>query len=450
MTTLLAWLNHHKRIALGVGTFMTMLGLVALMILMQITRSSESRIGNALPAVSLPAVSVTSLSTPTGAATNTHTPIPTSTSTAIPVLYTVKSGDTLGQIARLYRISIEDILKSNPSLARPDFLVVGQKLVIPTAGTTGTPTGSATTTTLVPHSIFRGNLESNYPLQLSGARLTLHYQKNSFTERSNPSAISNDAGRALSLIERTLGVTYTGTLDVYIAGSLFIAPDQALRGQAFSPQRRFFVLFDGSGTPEERQYMLTHEMTHVVAWQTYGAPASVLLSEGLATFAGQPYLDEGGFINHKDFCRALYRAKRLPAVSVIENNAQEFLGHIRSMPNYMTAACFVGYLIELKGTGTFARVYKTSDYQSVYGAPLKQLQATFENSIDSNASSLPFDPARLVTIYAQIQDGYAKLFVNPNPDESAYRLLDRARIAVLTSKFNEADNLLTQFRSLTR
>lgn len=57
---------------------------------------------------------------------------PTPTPTPEPVVYRVKSGDTLGKIAGLYQISIDVILSANPDIDRKTLTIyVGQELIIP-------------------------------------------------------------------------------------------------------------------------------------------------------------------------------------------------------------------------------------------------------------------------------------------------------------------------------
>ena len=52
-------------------------------------------------------------------------------------VYTVRAGDTLGQIAFIYGISVADIMAAN-NLTNPDVLDVGQQLVIPEEGAADT------------------------------------------------------------------------------------------------------------------------------------------------------------------------------------------------------------------------------------------------------------------------------------------------------------------------
>ena len=87
---------------------------------------------------------------PEGAATPTTATEtePTAEATeALPPLedgvYTVRAGDTLGQIAFLFDISVADIMAAN-NLTNPDVLEVGQQLTIPDAGFADAPDTGAT------------------------------------------------------------------------------------------------------------------------------------------------------------------------------------------------------------------------------------------------------------------------------------------------------------------
>ena len=86
------------------------------------------------PAPSTPRPSTsTRVSTPpaTGAAAASATPLPTPSPTSPgPLLYTVQEGDTLGAIAQIYDLSVEDLMAAN-GLNNPHVLQVGQTLVIP-------------------------------------------------------------------------------------------------------------------------------------------------------------------------------------------------------------------------------------------------------------------------------------------------------------------------------
>jgi LysM repeat protein len=49
------------------------------------------------------------------------------------VVYVVRSGDTIGRVARRFGVSIEAILAVNPQLRDPNLIVTGQTLLLPSA-----------------------------------------------------------------------------------------------------------------------------------------------------------------------------------------------------------------------------------------------------------------------------------------------------------------------------
>lgn len=66
------------------------------------------------------------LDLPTAAPAPTAGPPPSAT----PTVHVVQSGDTLGSIAVLYNVSVEDLMRAN-GLTDPNVLDVGQTLLIP-------------------------------------------------------------------------------------------------------------------------------------------------------------------------------------------------------------------------------------------------------------------------------------------------------------------------------
>jgi LysM repeat protein len=83
-----------------------------------------------------PAGAVTTAATPTPTAVSASlpgvTPFPTvpAQPPALPQSHMVQSGETLGAIAQLYGVSMEDLLRAN-NLTDPNVLNVGQTLIIP-------------------------------------------------------------------------------------------------------------------------------------------------------------------------------------------------------------------------------------------------------------------------------------------------------------------------------
>jgi LysM repeat protein len=71
--------------------------------------------------------------TPTPAGAGEQPAQPTAARPAEPTTHIVQPGDTLSTIAALYKVSVEDLMKAN-GLDNPDYLMLGQKLIVPIGG----------------------------------------------------------------------------------------------------------------------------------------------------------------------------------------------------------------------------------------------------------------------------------------------------------------------------
>jgi len=151
--------EERKTISLMVSVFVTVvilyigLGTYYLRIRSLPTDHSGAGTVHEEAAVILRPAQPTQVILPTREPSQTHTPTPvppspTPSEAASPAAsptpsreYVVKSGDTLGSIANSYGLTTEELLDANPSLREnPDSLAEGQKLTIPTPGTTATTT----------------------------------------------------------------------------------------------------------------------------------------------------------------------------------------------------------------------------------------------------------------------------------------------------------------------
>jgi LysM repeat protein len=383
------------------------------------------------------------------------------------IIHTVATGQTLIGIAETYSVSVGAIQAANQ--LDSEIILPGQKLRIPAGGRrpepieatrpepvegtrpepvegdeSPTPAASATPSDKPwEPSILEGNLAAAYPLTRETERFTMHYQPDTPADRA-PNQMVRIVESALNHIEQKLQVTMKEPFDVYIAGSLFAPDDTALRGRSFSSQRRNFYLHDDSGTPEERKYLITHELTHLVIWNTVGRPSSVMLHEGVAVHNGIEAMEEAGFFPLQHFCAAYHQAGQLPSLT----GGRSYLGHIRDLDLYFTAGCFVSYLIDEYGIADFKQLFTSGDYRGIYGLTLSQLEAQWIETLDTVADDLAFDPEDLVASVAGVTAAYDRLFgaFSGTPAEmAAYRELDHARIAMLEGRFEDAQGHLGEF-----
>lgn len=317
-----------------------------------------------------------------------------------------------------------------PATATPETVL--PKPVVPTQALTASATvtldASPTPYRLV---ALNRDLLTAYPATVAGERFTLHY------DPASPPAIAPDELAVLvaqihAHHEQLLGVTLGGEFDVYATGTLFAAPDQALRGHSFSRYRYFQVVVDNHSASAAQRYIVAHELTHLLAWNTFGVPSSVLLSEGLAVYAGLDFVGDALLSLH-DFCAAYSQAGALPRVS----DDLAYLGHIRNLEHYYAAGCFVQFLLERYGATAFAQLYPTGDYVGVYGQSLAELEAEWRAESAARPLTTPLDPTALVMAVTETKHAYLDLLASfdGRPEQvDAYRQLDAQWAAILTGE----------------
>ena len=318
-----------------------------------------------------------------------------------------------------------------PATATPETVL--PKPVVPTQALTASATVTLDASpTPYRLAVLNRDLVTAYPATVAGERFTLHY------DPTSPPAIAPDelaalVAQILAHHEQMLGVTLGGQFDVYATGTIFAAPDQALRGHSFSRYRYFQVVVDNHSASAAQRYIVAHELTHLLAWNTFGIPSSVLLSEGLAVYAGLDFVGDALLSLH-DFCAAYSQAGALPHVS----DDLAYLGHIRNLEHYYVAGCFVQFLIERYGATAFAQLYPTGDYVGVYGQSLAELEAEWLATTAARPISTALDPAALVTAVTETKRAYLELLASfdGRPEQvDAYRRLDAQWTTVLAGQF---------------
>ncbi len=457
-----------KEIALGVLVGLA-IGIPALVVALLLSRSvGEAPVGPPTPPVSIEALNTPLAqqepeglpdTPPAGTAVATLPVTPTEDATGA-VTHTVAAGETLGAIALEYDVTVEDLVLAN-DIEDPDFIgqgtvltipvvapievggsvvtatVVAEALVAPGLPLSLSPPPSVTVDSLLAGSpaILEGDLEEAYSGSHDAERFVVHYTPGTVPEQDLPDVTAILKG-ALAAIEANLDATIEGSFDVYVAGSLFAPPDQNLRGRSFSAARRFFVLHDGTGNRADLQYIATHEMTHLFTWNVFGRPVSAMLSEGVAVYTGLEAIPGSEHLPAKTFCRAFQIAEALPRIS----SGLLFEGHVRDLPNYYAAGCFVQYLIETYGTDKFAELYPTGSYESIYDKTLVSLETEWRTALQAEVGDPMLDADALVAGVEDVAVAYDALFADKDHSEAwwqAYLELDAARMALIEGRLDD-------------
>jgi LysM repeat protein len=392
----------------------------------------------------------------------------------------IVAGDTLFGLAIEYGVSLEDIVAQN-DLVDINSLMPGQILIIPVMTVSGTPlpTTSPIETNLSSTpggeetnqvettvnagtgqasdwgpSIISGDLGANYPLEQTTASETIrvHYQPRTFADE-NVDWLVPAIDAIWNELETQVGGTVNQQVDLYLAGTLF-GINPTLQGYTQSGYYRTFILVDGANDPGEVEYILAHELAHIISTYTMGPPYAPMIHEGLAQYLPQNYLTQNaGYLSNQEICALVSQTPSFKSAIELDDlaySATGFGGHIRTFFNYNLSGCFVGFLIETYGLGQLNQVYDNGDYISIYGRTLAELDVEWQASL-SNVPILidPLQFSDLVEEIAQAYDAYVARSPNgTHANWDAYLRLSQARLAVNRGQLENARIELSAFHSL--
>lgn len=145
------------------------------------------------------------------------------------IRYQVQLNDTLETIAANNNLDIKDLRAINGIVGNS--LIAGQFITIPSKYPVALPPWKFSTT--------KGGVEQGYPLSIDTGRFTLHYQPDTYPAQ-DPNVLAQLEMDGLTFIESLTNLRLADKYDVYVAGSNFEPPNQALRGITFSSVHKTF------------------------------------------------------------------------------------------------------------------------------------------------------------------------------------------------------------------
>jgi LysM repeat protein len=436
------------------------------------------------PSATPDATVVPSTSEPTRASSAAPTeeisPSPTAAPTVVVRDYVVQEGDTLFGLAQAWGVTIDDIMAAN-AIPDPSLIHPGDVLIIPAAeGATAPPAEAPAESTpppadaspeasplptaagdpslplqpAWPPSHINDDLPGNYPLsQASPAgSLMVHYQPGTYPAENIDWLLPRLDAIWADLLNR-LGGRVGSQVDVYLAGTLF-ALNPGLQGYTQSGLYRSFVLVNGVFDQGEAEYILAHELTHIVSTYAFGAPYAPMIHEGLALYLPQSYLTDGSdYLSHEIICAAALQTSAFRSASQLDQmsyGATGFGGHIRTFLHYNLSGCFAGFLIERYGLYRLNQVYSTGNYEAVYGKTLEELDQDWQVYL----ATIPVygDPVAFIGLINEIglaYDGYLAASAGGyHANWEAYVHITRARRAANQGQLDLAGSELAEYYRL--
>jgi hypothetical protein len=302
-----------------------------------------------------------------------------------------------------------------------------------------------------PPSLLTGDLQSNYPISATIGSLIVHYQPDTYPAE-HLAELTAVLPSIMAELEAALGGSVGHPIDLYLAGTLF-ADNPALQGLTKSYEFQTAVLVNGAFHPGERDYILAHELTHIIATHRLGPASSPMLHEGLATYLPQTHLVQtAGYLPHTTICAIAHQNGQFSSITKLAQQGYgptTFGGHIRTFIHYNLSGCFVGYLLQQYGLALFDAVYESGDYAGVYGRSLPELESDWQATLSN--IPIPIDGTRFLAQTAAIAAAYdqylATCIGGNHANWPAYLLLNQARLATNQGRLDEGEYYLAAFQA---
>lgn len=326
--------------------------------------------------------------------------------------HTVKAGETLGGIAMQYGVSVEALQKAND--LDSDIIQVGQQLSIPGDELAATaPESTATPAIGAPAD------ESWQPSILSGNLTTAYGQTESRGRYTLHYPADSLPARELDAVLAMVDAAVTqieGPLGIHLDSTF----DVYVAGSLFTGDD---IALRGRSFSSQRRLFFLWDGTGDEADRQY-----IITHEATHTFTwnaiAQPatvMLHEGVavFTGMPNYENAGYiNLDDFCAVFhragrlPLPTGTMDFQGHIYDLTTYYSAGSFVRYLINTYGAEKFTQLYASGSYAAVYGESLRALQEAWLAQLDARELPAGLDADTLIQYVDEVGQNYRQLFAN--------------------------------------
>jgi len=345
-------------------------------------------------------------------------PAPASTEAATTPLpqggrtHTVKPGETLGGIALQYGISVEALQKANG--LNSDIIQVGQELSIPGGEVAATtPESTATPVTGATSDV------TWQPAILTG-NLAAAYARAETRERYTlhypPDSLpAREMDAVLAMVD-TAATQIESPLGIRLGGAF----DVYVAGSLFAGDD---IALRGRSFSSQRRLFFLWDGTGDAADRQY-----IITHEATHTFTWNAIAQPPSVVLHEGVAvfTGMPNYENAGYINLddfcavfhragrlpLPTETMDFQGHIYDLTTYYSAGSFVRYLIDTYGAEKFVEVYASGNYVAVYDKDLRTLQNAWLAQLDARSLPANLDAEALIQYVDEVGRNYRQLFAN--------------------------------------
>ena len=224
-------------------------------------------------------------------------------------------------------------------------------------------------------------------LQAESDHYVYYYRPNS-AAASDIDKIITEQERVFNQLNELLGTQYNQKIHTYIFNDLADAGFTDKTGQAFPILNTIEVIYGADGYTIGKRGISAHEVTHIITFNAWGPTDLRMLSEGIAVYMEHvTYDSESDYTGSQMVVASLATHGDLPSIESLASDFEQFDTNI----SYPVSGSFAGYIIRRFGMEKFRKLFTegrsdhfTSDFISVYGVSLSEVENTWSHQSDKS------------------------------------------------------------------